>query len=368
MKLVVCVNHAFPFHVGGSEKVVQQITESMANDFGMDCTVLAKWADRQTTINGVKVVQCKQSERHFLEQIKSLQPDHTLVYSDSFSMWPSIVRNHKLIPGKKSIALVGMNHMRNNGDTLANFQKNNNSFKVITHSDDYIDYKTCRKMNIPVNVIPNAIDLNEFKDQGFNFRQKFNIPKDKKIILCVSNFFPGKGQEHLHHILNKLHGKRSDFFALFISSKSNYAPAESMKRRHSMMLKKAKYPSLSLTNISRKDTIQAFFESAVFAFPSQTEVAPLVALESMAAGLPYVALNVGNVPSLAGNIVCPSLTSRLGLLQYSANVYGKFTDSLDALLSDEKLHQKLSSEGKNMILSDYNWEKVREQYKNVFES
>lgn len=367
-RLVVCVNHAFPFHVGGSEKVVQQITESMHNDFGMDCTVLAKWADGEIVKNGVKIIPCKQSEKHFIKQINDINPDHTLVYSDSFFMWPSIVKNHKSIPGKKSVALVGMNHMRSNQDTFLNFQKNINSFNVITHSDDYVDYKTCQKMNAKVDVIPNAIDLSKFKYQGFSFREKYNIPKDKKIILCVSNFFPGKGQEHLHHILNQLQGRRSDFFALFISSKSNYAPAESMKRRHSMMLRKAKYPSLSLVNISREDTIQSFFESSVFAFPSQTEVAPLVALESMASGLPYVALNVGNVESLAGNIICKSNTSRLGLLQYSTKIYDSFTNSLDALLSDDVLHNKLSVAGKEMILNNYNWEKVREQYKNVFES
>ena len=40
MKLGVLVNHCAPFHVGGSEKVVQQITESMTQDFGMVCHAL----------------------------------------------------------------------------------------------------------------------------------------------------------------------------------------------------------------------------------------------------------------------------------------------------------------------------------------
>jgi hypothetical protein len=103
MKLVVCVNHAAPFHIGGSEKVVQQVTESMTADFGMECVVLAKWADREIVHNGVRIMPYAATERLFLEQLRSLKPDHTLVYSDSFLMWPAIARSARSIPGTKSV-------------------------------------------------------------------------------------------------------------------------------------------------------------------------------------------------------------------------------------------------------------------------
>ena len=365
-RLIVCVNHAAPFHVGGSEKVVQQITESMVADYDMECIVLAKWADREIEKNGVRIIPCKTMGKLFIDQLSSLNPDHTFIYSDSFSMWPYLVGNPSSVPGKKSIALVGMNHMRSNSNTLESFKKNHKYFQVITHSDDYIDYDTCKKENIPVKIIKNAVDINEFKNQNINFKESFNIPKNKKVILCVSNFFPGKGQEHLHHILTKIHNKIPDIHACFISTKVNFAPAETFKRRHDMMLRKAKYSNSSLRNISRKETIQAFFESDVFAFPSQIEVAPLVILESMAAELPYVSLNVGNVPSLSGGIVCHSNKKQRGLLQFSTSIYDEFSDALISILTDNNLKKQLGKKGKELILKDYNWSKIKEQYKNVF--
>lgn len=367
-RLVVCVNHAAPFHVGGSEKVVQQVTESMTQDYGMECIVLAKWADRETVKNGVRIMPHMKTERLFMEQLRTLKPDHTFVYSDSFLMWPALVRHPETIPGKKSIALVGMNHMRAHGDTFASFQRNHEHFQVITHSDDYLDYTTCESMDIPVEVIRNAVDLNEFKPQGFSFREMYNIPKDKKLILCVSNFFPGKGQEHLHHILTQVNSQVPNIHACFISTNVNFAPAETLRRRHDMMRRKAKYSSISLKNISRQETIQAFFESDVFAFPSQTEVAPLVVLECMAAGLPYVSLNVGNVPSLAGGIVCRSNKKQRGQLQYSTPVYKAFSDGLTSILTDNDLRNQLSRDGKELMLRDYDWSKIKEQYRDVFQS
>jgi glycosyltransferase involved in cell wall biosynthesis len=258
--------------------------------------------------------------------------------------------------------------MRNHADTLSSLQKNLDEFTVITHSDDYIDYKTCESMDIPVAVIPNAIDFNEFKDQGFSFRDKYQIPRDKKLVLNVSNFFPGKGQEHLHHMLQQLHAKQKDLFACFISSRVNFTMAENLKRRHDMILRRSKFPSKSLRDIPREDTIQAFFEADVFAFPSQTEVAPLVILECMAAGLPYASLNVGNVPSLTGGLVAESKQIKQGKLQYSTPVYESFTNNLNRILSDDELHRKLSSDGKQRILDIHDWSKVKEQYRNVFES
>lgn len=365
-RLVVCVNHAAPFHVGGSEKVVQQVTESMVSDYGIECIVLAKWADREIEKNGVRIIPIIGSDKYFLNQLTSLQPDHTFVYSDSFLMWPSIVRNPISIPGKKSIALVGMNHMRSHGDTFQNFKNNYEHFRVITHSNDYIDYKTCESMGIPVTVINNAIDLNEFNKKNFCFKDTFNIPKNKKLILCVSNFFPGKGQDHLHYILNDVYAKMPDIHACFISTNVNFAPANAVRKRHDMMLNKALYSSSSLKNISREQTIQAFFEADVFAFPSQTEVSPLVILECMAAGLPYVSLNVGNVPSLAGGIICQSDLKRAGQLQYSTSVYKAFSDAIISILSNDNIKNKLSQEGKELMLKKHDWSNIKEQYKNVF--
>jgi len=365
MRLVVGVNHAAPFHVGGSEKVVEQITESMSNDYGMDCHVLAKYADGVVTRNGVKIQKTRDQESVFLRQLEDLKPDHFHVYSDSFVYWSSVVRNAEKIKADKSIALVGMNYMRSNPEIGRLFKTKKDQFKVIAHSENYLDYQTCDAMDIPVNVIPNAINLTEFCDQGISFRKKYGI-KTENLILCVSNFFPGKGQEHLHFILRSLWDRRKDFTAVFVCSTVNFQPANVLRMRHSQVMSKAPYPNRVLVDISRSDTIQAFRESDLFAFPSQIEVAPLVILEAMSVGLPWVSLNVGNVPTLSGGTVVYGEKKSQGKWQYSVSMYKDFTDKLDILLSDNELRKQRGEEGKQQILAKYDWSQVRKQYYKIF--
>lgn len=365
MRLVVGVNHAAPHHVGGSEKVVQQIVESMSIDYGIDCHVLSKFAKGKTVHNGVTVEKTRDGDAAFLSQIKNLKPDHVHVYSDSFVYWPTILRHSTEIAAQKSVALVGMNCMRGHPDLARLFKNKQDEFTAITHSSNYLDYQTCESLGIKPVVIPNAINLDEFADQGFSFRDKYRI-QTEKIILCVSNFFPGKAQEHLDHILRKLAERRKDFTAVFICSTVNYQPANALRIKHSQMLSKNPYPNRLLVDISRQDTIQAFREANVFAFPSQVEVAPLVVLESMAVGLPWVALNVGNVPTLSGGLVVSGETRSRGLWQYNSRMYKEFTDNLDAILSDSELHQKMSKAGKDRILAEYDWKQIRRQYYKVF--
>ena len=304
MRLVVGVNHAAPFHVGGSEKVVQQITESMTSDFDMDCHVITRFANKSVTHNGVHVEPMKDDSQQFINQVNALKPDHFLVYSDSFHHWPTVVRQAEAFKCSKSVALVGMNHMRSREELFRLFRRKHEQFTVITHSDNYLDFKQCNSFDIPVRVIPNAIDMSEFEDHGFSFREKYKIPSSKKIILCVSNFFPGKGQEHLLHILKKLKNKGHDFVAVFICTPVNFRPAEVMRQRFSQQIKRAGFDYKILVSIPREDTTQAFLEADVFAFPSQIEVAPLVMLESMAAGLPLVAIAEFTTSSRTLSIRC----------------------------------------------------------------
>lgn len=365
MKLVVGVNHAAPHHVGGSERVVQQITESMRNDYGIDCHVLSKFAKGRIVHNGVTVEKTKDSDTAFLAQVKSLKPDHLHIYSDSFVYWPAILRHSTEIEASKSVALVGMNCMRGHPDLARLFKSRKDQFHAITHSSNYLDYKMCDGMEIKPTVIHNAIDMKEFSDQGFSFREKYKI-KTEHIVLCVSNFFPGKAQEHLDYILRSLYKRRKDFTAVFICSTVNYQPANVLRLRLGSVLSKNPYPNQLLVDIPRSDTIQAFRESSVFAFPSQIEVAPLVVLEAMAAGLPWVSLNVGNVPTLDGGFVINGERKSQDKWQYDLRMYHEFTDHLDALMSDKEMHLSKSEAGKKRILADYDWSQIRKQYYQVF--
>ena len=364
MNLAIGVNHCVPYFVGGSERVVQQITDSMSREYGMKCHVFSPFAAGDTIHNGVHVWKPKTADE-MLFKIRSLKIDHFHIYSDYFMAWADILRKSEMYKCDKSISLVGMNNMRERLELMSLFKQKHKQFKVVTHSSDYLDYQSCNDLKIPVTVIPNAIDLSEFKDKGFSFREKYKITTSK-IVLCVSNFYPGKGQEHLVKILSSLSKRFDDFTAVFICTTVNFAPAKTLRANLSQYLSTAPFPSKMLVDISREDTLQAFAESDVFAFSSQIEVAPLVVLESMAAKLPYVSLDVGNVSSLAGGIVVKGDSKVEGKWQYTPRVFSEFEEALFLLLTNKQKCLELSSAGRKRIEAEFNWENSKKMYYKLF--
>lgn len=348
--LIICVNHSYPDSVGGSEKVVKQISEGLVSDFGYKCTILSNSSKEEKTINGVCIKKCSTIFSDFINQLNSLRPDHLFVYGDLFHQWSFILQNNRL-PFSKSIALVGMNGMISNKFLFEQFKKNKDNFSVITHSDNYQDFQECSKNSINVNVIPNGIDLKEFDFQKESFRKKYNI-KEKYILLCVSNFFPGKGQEFLIPSLEKLNNNRKDFITVFVSSTCLWNAVEIRRKSIMSKTKSLNFNSLFLNDIPREDIISAFLDADVFVFPSEKEVSPLVILESMASNTPWISLPVGNVRELKGGIIIKK--------------HDDFSKEIDCLLNNEGLRNALSKEGRKQIEEKYDFKEIIKIYDSVF--
>jgi len=315
-----------------------------------------------TEYNGVKIVPWSSN---FLRTIN--EHDHVFIYSDYFKYLSLILTNLPVIKPKVSIALVGMNKMRGQAfldkQCLNLFRNNYKKLSVITHSKNYLDYKQCRKYDIPVEVIPNFVDLLEFDDNNINFREKYNI-NSKYIILCVSNYFYGKGQEYLSKMYNEI---SLDFTAVMISSKTNYIHSKNLLKNCKDDFKRSNINSLFLEDISREDVVSAFNHADVFSFPSQKEVSPLVILEAMASKTPWVSLSVGNTPDLKGGIIVPHRgLDRKGNMRYDKNSLKKFRESIYTILKNNKINKKLKQEGRECLEKEYNYNNVMNSYFRMF--
>lgn len=367
-KLLVCTNFAQPYHTGGAERVVQQITESMTVDYGWDCSVCCQYGTAATVSNGVKVIPTGHlSEENFLKNIKEIDPDYLFVYSDWFYRWETILNNSESIRAKKSIGLVGMNRMRSlipkNKIVADIFRKKSSQFSVLAHAKGYIDAETCRLWNIPVTIIHNSIDFTEFHIASNSFRERYNI-KSKKIILCVANFFPGKGQEYLLPIIRNM--QSHDVTWVFICSTLFFQFGNHLQKLFHNQCNNMNLPVVILKDIPRKDVVEAYHASDVFAFPSQTECGPIVVLEAMAAKKPWVALNVGHIPDLKGGYCVYTSSQKNGLLSFDSDVSRQFQQNISKLINNEELSISLGSEGYAQVDKEYNWEKVKEQYRDFF--
>jgi len=367
MKLVVCANHSWP-HCGGTERVIQQIAEAMVNR-GMESHILSRSLNSQIEKNGVVLSGCGPGPSHFLQKISIIDPDVLLIYSDYFKFWPTVLNEVDKFDFKTILVPVGMNSTISDQALLNKFLSKKDKIDIITHSNNYQDYKLCKKHNIPVVIIPNGVDLNEFDEDNYDaeyFRKKYGITS-KYIILCVSNFFPGKGQEFMIEILNRIKSEIEDFVAVFVCSSVNYRFAHFLMKKFKADIKRSNLPYKILIDISREDVIQAFYAADVFAFPSQKEVAPLVLLETMAAKTPWVSLPVGNASVLKGGIIIDSCSKdQRGNYCFNSKTYEDFASGLMMLLLDNDKNIQLSDDGYEMIENKLNWSIIAEKYYELF--
>jgi len=245
-------------------------------------------------------------------------------------------------------------------------RKNENNLEIICHSKNYVDYDYSMNYASKAHVIPNGVDLGEF-DINYNGMLDDLRAGNGNILLTVANFFPGKGYDGLLKVYDELYKIRNDFCAVIVASKVSWSVANNWMARMKKIFKSRPYEVKFLLNRDREDVIQAFLGSDLFVFPSQKEVAPIVLLESMAAGLPWLSLPVGHTKDLCGGVILDGVARDSGgSCVYSENTHKSMACKVDELLNNKDLLRSLSYDGQHKVEKDLNWEKICQSYDKVF--
>jgi glycosyltransferase involved in cell wall biosynthesis len=346
---------------GGSEIVIQHVAERLIKDYNYFVDIYAFNYKKHSTYNNINLFPCEKGDK-LISQI-SQKYDHLFCYSDSFWELKTLINNLNNINCKISIALVGAYFLQSHPDILKILKENINKFNLITHSTITPDYQFCIDNNLPVSVISNGIDQNEFNNNSINFREKYNI-KNQHIILGISNFFFGKGNEVLPDIYDRLGEKLEDYIIIQISSTVDYP-------HDKIFLEKCKKKSHGanirfLRDIPREDVVAALKCSNVFVSHSRKEVAPLVILECRAAKLPWVSLRVGNVNEQKGGIpIDYTEVDSKGYVNIDNKVIKHFYMAILQLLKLEHLREQVIREGQENI-EQLDWKNILPLYHKVF--
>jgi glycosyltransferase involved in cell wall biosynthesis len=169
----------------------------------------------------------------------------------------------------------------------------------------FFDHRLAALLGHPgIEVIPNSFDENEFRIPRGNFRERHGIARNEKMFLCVANYSERKNQimalESFHE------ADLADSTLVFIGSELNHY---STKLKESERLQGAGQKTrrvLVLHGLSREETIQAYVDSNCFVLPAKAETQPIVLLEAMAAGIPWVSTDTGCVSEMPGGLVVRS--------------------------------------------------------------
>lgn len=347
-------------HIGGSEAVLKYISERLVKSYNYEVIVYSYSVQSPFSENGVKYTSCKKGN-DLITQIN--ENDHIYVYSDSFWGWDTIVESIDKVAPAVSVALVGAYHMQSHSEIFNLLKENIDKFNLITHSAITPDYKWCIDKGLPVKVIPNGVNIEEFEQNTINFREKYNI-KEKYVILNVGNYFYGKGFELLPKICNRISTFMHDFIILQISNTVKYSYDK-------IFFERTKKQSGGMNirffrDISREDVIAAFKNADTFLFTSKKEVAPLVILESIAAETPWLSMDVGNIGEQKGGIILENENKdRKGYKVVNDILLGKYAANVGNIVRNKRTNKDLTDECRENI-EKIDWDNIVPLYHEVF--
>jgi len=191
------------------------------------------------------------------------------------------------------------------------------------------------------SIIPNGARPAFLNEIPIDFRLKNEI-NTSKILLCVSNFQPAKGQRELLDWFTEL-GLTNTALVL-IGSEFN-AFSEQLKKQADKQLGKTVF---LFEKLNEGELHAAYRVADAFISATYTEVQPLMLLDAMAVGLPFLCRDVGTVSELEGGICFKTQEG--------------FKYNLECLLKGPLLRELLGKIGKKAVLGKYNWENNAQHY------
>ena len=225
----------------------------------------------------------------------------------------------------------------------------NNYDRQIYHSAIYQDKLFGDKLGLTrYSIIPNGASEKEFEQCKIDFRETYNI-NTKYIIITVGNHHKFKGHKFVINAHKYL--DRSDTTLLIIGNKidSIYRDCSNECNKHA---KNSKGLIRVLSELPRNHIISALLASNIFVFGSRVECSPLVAFEAMAAKLPIISTDVGNVRELEGSIIVRSPL--------------EMANMINTLLNNEIKRDELGALAYDGWKSKYTWEKIVNKYESTF--
>lgn len=150
--------------------------------------------------------------------------------------------------------------------------------------------------DVPIKPVSNGIDLSRFQatKPGVAIYEKFNLPKDRKIISYVGRL---DSEKHIHVLINafnKVLARTNVPIHLLIVGGGTDA-----ERLENQVYELGIHDRVTFTGrVTDDEIVELHKVGDVFAMPSPAELQCIAALEAMSSGKPVVAVNVGAVYEL----------------------------------------------------------------------
>lgn len=208
-----------------------------------------------------------------------------------------------------------------------------------------------------IKLVPLNIDLSEFENlpSRGNFRRKFGIKDEERVILFLGRLHEYKGIELLVKSFSNLTQIRDNFRLVIIGRDDGYL--SSMLRLIKTLRLEGKV--IFAGSLYGKDRINAYVDADVFVMPSsQFEETSTAALEACAASTPVIVTRQASIP---------------GLDEYKAGFTINYNqkeleDALLTILNNEKLRVKMGENARKMVEETFSLSIVADRFDEILSS
>lgn len=165
---------------------------------------------------------------------------------------------------------------------------------------------------------------------------------DMPYLLSISNYYPMKNQEF---VLRAYYQSGATVKIIFIGAAEIHGYLAQLKTLKQSLDNKYGWRDVEfLYGLSRAETEGYLKAATLFLHGSKLEAFPIVILEAMATGTPFISTDVGNVKTLMG-----------GKVVYSEN---EMASAINELLSDSNQYARYAQLGLDEVNMQYNWKQI----------
>lgn len=386
MKVLHTVEFYHP-SVGGMQEVVKQLSERIVK-LGHDVTVATTSLPerRDKVINGVKIEEFDikgnlvrgmtgdvERYREFL-----IDSDFDVIVNFAAQQWATdgMITILEKIKSKKVFVPTGFSGLysplyKGYFESMKGWLKQYDLNVFL--SDNYRDINFARDNGVErIAVIPNGASEEEFfAGANIDIRWKLGIPREHFLILHVGSHTGLKGHAEAIKIFSKAHIKNATFLIIANDFGGGCATACKFKNFFFNGWIKHKFDGkrLTITSLTRPETVAAYKEADLFLFPSNIECSPLVLFECMASKTPFFSTNVGNAAEIiqwsSGGMLLPTTVDEKG---YShANIAGS-VGIMEKIYRDTERRRGMKEAGFKAWQERFTWEKIARQYEQLYSS
>jgi glycosyltransferase involved in cell wall biosynthesis len=213
-------------------------------------------------------------------------------------------------------------------------------------------------MGVPqdkVEIVPNGINCADYEKlpESGSFRTKHAIAPQDKVVLFLGRIHEVKGIDLLIASFAELVKVMKDVKLVIAGPDRGF---RSTIEKQIERLGIGEHVQLTGPLFDR-DKIEAYVDADVFVLPSRYEAFPSVILEACACGTPVMVTTQCGIADLVADIgVVVELDTK------------QMKDALFAILSDDKLRQRLGQRGKALVRDKFDYPKIAEQLISIYES